>query len=391
VGLVLFVSELGGGFGHVQRLLPIARAAASDGHSVIFLVPNPDEVKVLLAPAGFEARLAPIALSRPGATSTAPAVATSYGDILGAIGFGDVDYLSHAIARWEATLADLRPAAVVCEMSPFLNVATFRGEVPVLVVGHGFGLPPPEGSKFPPLWDGKPLFDQEQLLEVVRHVCRVRGRATPAALPAILEGTAHAVTGLAELDPYRSLRSSPALGPPGLDIRPRSSEPEYDVFAYLSGDAAITADVLRALALSGLRGRVFVRRPAQAHREALERGRLTWLERPEPIVRALAQAKVVVHHGGMLTSEEALTSGTPQVVAPVFLENLLTAKALRDLGVATVLRPRRPPSELLTSLGSAVADPDLASAASKFAEHLRRTSTPTGELGALLWQRIAEC
>jgi hypothetical protein len=128
LGLILFVSELGSGFGHVRRLLPCARAAACAGHEVQFLVSNPEEAAPLVRAAGFRIESSP----RPRQPRRSPprgAVATSFADILGGAGFSEPELLRDVTTSWDAALARLRPLAVVCEASPFLNLACFAGEL----------------------------------------------------------------------------------------------------------------------------------------------------------------------------------------------------------------------------------------------------------------------
>ncbi|HEY3256194.1 MAG TPA: hypothetical protein VGJ91_19685 [Polyangiaceae bacterium] len=46
---------------------------------------------------------------------------------------------------------------------------------------------------------------------------------------------------------------------------------------------------------------------------------------------------MVVRHGSMLMTEESLVAGCPQAIVPLYLEHLLTTRALLELGVATAL------------------------------------------------------
>src|SRR4051812_26247923 len=64
--------------------------------------------------------------------------------------------------------------------------------------------------------------------------------------------------------------------------------------------------ILRVLAASGARGRAFVRRGTAAHLDALAGSRMVCLQQPVPIRQALEGARVILHHGSLLTSEEAL-------------------------------------------------------------------------------------
>ena len=290
--------------------------------------------------AGFEVQPAP-RVRQPHVARQPGEVARSFGDILGGLGFGDVAFLEQAAAAWHARLGELAPVAIVCEMSPFLCLATHGRGIPVLVTGYGFILPPPHLQRFPPLLCGPPLFAEETLLDAVATVLRHGATQPPLGMPALLAGTSHAVTGLDLLDPYRGVRAEPAIGPPDLEVRPIDTEPSDDFFAYLLGDAPMTATLLAALARSGRRGRVFVRRARAEHQRIIaNNGGVEWLDQPASIASALARARVVIHHGSMLTAEEALASGRPQVIAPLYLEHLVTARALATLGVAAVVQPR---------------------------------------------------
>jgi hypothetical protein len=368
----------------------VARAALEDGHRLLFLTGNPGEVAPLLASAGIEGGASP-SVARTGRAAGPPAgaVATSFADILGGAGFGDAGFLRDMTAAWDEALARLRPAAVVCEMSPFLCLAAFGGDVPVLSLGYGFVLPPPHLPRFPALLDGPPLYAEAALLESAADVCRARGRRVPATLPALLAGTAHAVTGMDALDPYREHRPQAAVGPLDLEVARAAPEPDEDVFAYLLGDAPPTVDVLRALAASALRGRAYVRRGGDAHRAALAGSGIVWLDRPEPARDAFPRARLVVHHASMLTSEEALAAGRPQLVVPLYLEHLFTARALRALGVAAVVLPSSSTAGLVRALSAAASAPEERHAAGEVADRYWREVAPLPDLARRLLRAVA--
>jgi UDP:flavonoid glycosyltransferase YjiC (YdhE family) len=387
MALILFVAELGSGFGHVRRLLPVAKAAAAQGHRPLFITANNDEIAPLVAEAGFESRPAPKVRVQPPVASGKTAVATSFADILGGLGFGDLASLRRCTNAWDALLAECRPAAVVCEFSPFLCLAALGSDLPVLVLGYGFILPPPELPRFPHLWQGTPAYSEARLLETVAELCRERSRPVLESLPRLFAGTAHAVTGLQVLDPYQDLRRQPAVGPPALEVQ-IETEATDDLFAYLLGDAAPTSQVLEVLSRSRCRGSAYVRRGIESHRRMLDSGRVTWLERPTPIRDALSRARLVVHHGSMLFAEEALAAGRPQVIVPLYLEHLFTARALARLGVARIARPSAGPGELEAALAAALADGTMTARALVVAEAFWRTTAPPTDLPLRLLRNV---
>ncbi len=360
---VVFGAELGAGFGHVRRLLPLARAVRQAGHQPIFFAGNPGEVAPLLAEEAVEVRAAPTA----GMSAQSGGGAVTFADILGAAGFADRQRLVTAARAWDDCLAAVRPAAIVCELSPFLCLAAAGSDIPLLSTGHGFILPPPDQPAFPPLYEAAPRFVQSELLANVNHACRVRGRAPLATLPRLLGGNVHAVTGLAVLDPYRELRREPPVGPPALACRPTTVEPTDDLFGYLVGDAPTTTSILRGWVTSGLTGRVFIRRPQAEQRAIIAASSgIGWLDAPVPVQEALDRAALVLHHGSMLLAEEALVAGRPQLVAPVYLEHLFTARALAGNGLARVIRPGLVPGAIAAEMTAAASDVAAKAAARAF-------------------------
>jgi len=367
LGLILFVAELGGGFGHVRRMLPLARAALAEGHQALFLVSNPHEVSGMLAESGCAVERLPLPRWATRLSPRPLAVAATYADIIAGAGLLDGDYLLRCTRAWDAVFDSKQPLAVVSESSPFLSVAKQDDAVPLLVTGHGFALPPPNLLRFPTLTDRTPLYDESRLLEVVASVRKARSQAPPRALPELLAGPRHAVTGLDELDPYRAQRLSRNYGPLELESRYATNEPCDEVFAYLLGDRESTLPLLAALAASGARGRLFVRRGTAEQRAAIANSRLVWLEQPTPIGEALARARLVVHHGSMLLAEESLVAGRPQAIAPLYLEHLLTTRALLELGVATALPSVRNFAELTVALRAALANDAISRSAQRWA------------------------
>lgn len=289
----------------------------------------------------------------PRHAARAGAVASSYADIIAGAGFLDREYLLERARAWDAVFDAKQPLAVVSESSPFLSVAKQGEAVPLLVTGHGFALPPPHLPFFPRLTDREPLCDQAQLLQVVADVRRARSQSLPVTLPGFLAGPRHLVTGFDALDPYRPQRVLNNCGPLELDAHYAELAPIDDLFAYLLGDRQLTLPLLASLVRCGARGRVFVRRGTAEQRALTVGSQLTWLEEPAEIAGALERARLVVHHGSMLLTEEALVAGRPQAIAPLYLEHVLTARALQELGVATVL-PSRSPVELAAALRAAL-------------------------------------
>ena len=60
-----------------------------------------------------------------------------------------------------------------------------------------------------------------------------------------------------------------------------------------------------------------------------------------PLRRLLARSALVVHHGGIGTSSQALAAGIPQLIRPLAFDQFDNADRLMNLGVANEIWPRR--------------------------------------------------
>jgi rhamnosyltransferase subunit B len=60
-----------------------------------------------------------------------------------------------------------------------------------------------------------------------------------------------------------------------------------------------------------------------------------------PYSRVFARAKVIIHHGGIGTTAQALKSGRPQLIAPYFVDQPDNAARVERLGVARIISHHR--------------------------------------------------
>jgi UDP:flavonoid glycosyltransferase YjiC (YdhE family) len=86
----------------------------------------------------------------------------------------------------------------------------------------------------------------------------------------------------------------------------------------------------------------------------------------------------------MLTSEETLLGGRPQLVVPLYLEHLFTARALERLGVGRLLAASSPPEAMTAAITAARGDPAAWRAARAFASAPRQAPDPARLLEAAI-------
>jgi UDP:flavonoid glycosyltransferase YjiC (YdhE family) len=381
--------ELGAGLGHVQPLLSVARALASHGHQPVFAVKNLLEAAPLLGAESFPVLQSPQWPPRPAPAK--PFRAATFADILAIRGFADADELLPVVRAWQSLIDLVRPDLIVCDHSPTLCLAAYRS-VPVAMIGTGFTVPPAEHPEFPSLGTGvEPQMPHEKLLAVVREVQRRRNRPAPDTLPGLFADCARFVCTVPELDPYNSVRSQPALGSfnPLPPAPPPASPPSF--FAYLTTDFRAAEKVLSYLADLKVPGSAFVRGASKPLVESLRAKGLEMYATPAPMHEVLPRVSVILHHGGLLTSEDALATGRPQLLLPRYLEQELTARALRDLGVAHALAGRYTLQHVSQAMHQLMADPRFMRQAGTLAAtiHARGRANPVEQIVTACLQTLA--
>ena len=238
---------------------------------------------------------------------------------------------------WDSLFDLLQPDLILAEYAPSMVLAA-RGRIPTVMFGTGFTMPPANTPDYPPLQtDVEPIMPQERILAVVQEVQRRRNRPVPAALPEVLACERRFPCTFPEIDPYRAVRREATIPPLG-DLPPPLPLPnEIRVFAYLAGDVAGLPKLIGGLAKTGISTGIFVRRISAALRETIKKTQLRLFDEPVPLAQVLPHVTAVLHHGGSGTTEACLTAGRAQILTPRHLEQGLTSRALRELGVGVTL------------------------------------------------------
>jgi hypothetical protein len=367
---ILLAWELGAGMGHARRLLIVAKFLKGLGWLPIVAARHLEALADLYAAAGIDLIQAPIC--RTHGLPKAPFQARSYADVLAISGYASPDLLRPVLTAWDTLLDLVRPEVVVMDFSPILTLAAY-GKVPVVAIGTGFGLPPASLPSFPLLRRvGSQLPDEDRLMEVVADLQRQRNLPVPPTLPAAIGGDVQVVCTLCELDVYDGLRETPATGPVEEMPEPPPPSPQPAIFAYLAADFAGTPPLLQEIARSGLPASVFVRNASAELTRQLTGLGMHVHAKPPSLDRVLAQASLVVHHGGLGTAETALALGRPQFLLPRHLEQLLNTEALMRLGVAQYLTNATPLEQSCGTMAAIATEPDLQTRAQSIADALQR-------------------
>jgi len=331
----LLAWEMGAGLGHVRRLMVVARAMREQGYDIVIAQRHLHTLADEVRDSGFA--VVPIPPQITLAPKDQPFRAMTYADIMAITGYSRPDVLEPLLDAWDGMLRYIRPSIIVGDYCPILPMAA-RGRYPFLAFGDGFVVPPHEPAAFPDLRAvGEPIKPVAELTADANALLRKRGQPEAERLGQIVAGDAQVVSTFPELDIYNKHRSQPASGP--LDELPpvRAVPAEGKMFIYLAADYPQTRKVLQMVADSGVPAEAFIRdAPAQLN-SALTKAGIKVHTTPPPLPEKLAEASVVLHHGGMGTLETALAMGCAQLLLPRHLEQSLNARNLKQHKVAETL------------------------------------------------------
>ncbi|KAA9133085.1 glycosyltransferase family 1 protein [Marinihelvus fidelis] len=330
--------ELGGGHGHLHRLLPLARALQGRGHRVTLFLRNILENAALLA--GEKLAVLPVpdlAAALPGHDASAPAA--SYLDIMGVGGFNHAQSLQTGLMVWNTLLEQTRPDLVIADHSPILMLACF-GRYPVLQFADGFTLPPAHRVTFPRFRPGAAaLVEPGHVLGVMQAAQRHFGLPQPQTVTEPFRTAGRLVCTLPELDPYATHRRDPVVGPVAdlpEPVEPPPGPPRF--FAYLDLAHRPAWSMIKALRGSPMGGEIYARGMTDQAARAIERPGLTVHRDFQPLTDVFARTHVVLHHGSNGTCCAALAAGRPQIIAPLQMEARLTADAVVARGCGHLLK-----------------------------------------------------
>jgi hypothetical protein len=257
---------------------------------------------------------------------------------MAACSYRGAEELHAMVSAWDHLIQILGPRAIVTDYSPILALAAYD-RVPVIAIGDGFVLPPPNLPKMPALRPGgSPPALEGELLTNIAIVQRRRGCATPRSLPALIGGQAHVVCTYCETDIYAQQRIQPASGPLNATSRPLTPPVKKAIYAYLAADERHTPKLLHVLSNSGFPVEAFVRDASSESKRALRASAIHVHEVPPPINEVADRASLIVHHGGIGTIEACLALGRPQLLIPRHLEQWLNASTVGRLGAAVALK-----------------------------------------------------
>jgi rhamnosyltransferase subunit B len=365
--------EFGAGLGHVTRLKPIVTALRDGGAEIVVALQDLDRASAFLDPQtgkalpGFNVVSGP-RWEMPRNPEARKIPTHSFADVLNLIGYGNAAALAARVEAWSGLINAYKPDLVLGDFCPTLRLAA-RGQVPMIMVGNGYTIPP-AGRALPPIrpWQSKleafSVEHEEKILKAINAVLSRRGEPTMDFLSNALNGDETCVFSIPLVDPYAAYREAPQLPPfnlpAGLRPRPLAERGNANVFFYMPSRQPELRKTIEGVTAAAASCEAYISDLGQRDAEALSSPSFKIHRAPQPFDEVIPRARLIVHHGGLSTAVAAIQAATPQLIVPWNLEHLVTARRVETLGAAVVVENDWTPKRIADAVKKMVRDKPLA-------------------------------
>ncbi len=365
------VWELGGGYGHYARLLPLARLLQSTGHDVVLALRDLTRVHSLVPNSALTLIQAPM-WPMPLESRRPP---YSYAEILLHFGFADAEALQGPVDAWRRLFMLIQPALIVFDHAPTALLAARGFPARKMTLSGGFETPPATQPMPAMRWWEQPqperlLRSEMQALATCNTVLNRHGQPPLSALMDLLDVDVRVLCTLAELDHYPT-RGSDAhyWGPMTLwDARGVPCWPADGtrVFAYIDPAYPGFDKLVAALQVSTYSTVLHAPGLRRVSCESMAGPNLVIASQPVSLYHARAQAEIFICHGPG-TAMAGLLGGVVPLMLPRHVEQFMVSMRLLTSGLTKHVIFDPDQADFRAILGDTLNDQGLRSRVSAFA------------------------
>lgn len=327
---ILLGWEFGGGLSHVVFLREIARhISKTQNCEFLFALKAPQKGIA----AGLPGQLVIAAPARHPAEGKTAQNRETYGEYVSENLMIDEGAFASRLAGWEEIIRDFDPHVIIADYAPGLSLYA-RGRWPVVAVGTGYTLPPPDMTSFPPLAKlNRPLYASEpEITGRLNKDLEKIGATQIERLPQLNEADAYGLATIPVFDPYRTQRQQAYLGveiPGGSPIPLAAAS---DGIGYFHEGTQLHDEVLGGLMGAGINTVAYFGSPLRRVAKKFSGSRARAVNAPFKLCDDMPGRAVAVHHGGLGFATAAVLAGVPQVIIYKHEEHWFTANAIVKAG-----------------------------------------------------------
>jgi len=342
-GQIVYAWELGMDLGHIMRFLPLALKLRDRGHSVAFAIRDLQHAESAIGQQGFPVYQAPMWTAMPKNLRNPP---LNYAEIILRYGFMTATGLKGLVKAWRALFQALDAELIVADHSPSALLAAHTMELKLVTIGHGF-FSPPRVSPTPNMrpWLKVPeerlkAADALALTNANRVIIDLGGKPLQM-LSDLFQVDAEFLCSFPELDHYPNRTGAQYWGPGfNIDEGKPIAWPEGDapaVFAYLKTGYPDYEQVLKALAGMDLRVIAYVPGLPPKAVEKFSSEKMVISKDPVRLAGIRDNCNLAICHAGMGTVAAFMLAGTPLLLLPTQLEQLLASRRVEALGAGLLV------------------------------------------------------
>lgn len=367
---ILFVWEVGKGFGHLGPYLPLVTTLKQKGHEVIFAARDVGNAEEIFGTYGVPVLQAPVMMHK---VTNPYRNQYSFVHLLHNNGFADRTSLLGLVKAWRHLYDQVHPDLVVFDYSPTAMLAAKGYKWKKIVSGSGF-LIPPATAPLPLMryWQKynheRLLNDEGRLVGNMNHVLAKLDLPTLQTVSELYDTDEIFLLGFEEMDHYPQRGGGNYLGM--FSITGHGVSPQWPVdadrriFAYLHPYKKLKP-LLELLANRRLASLVYAPEIPAAGKKRYSRKNLAFIDEPVDITRAAAECDVAVTNATFGTTAAFLLCGRPVLCIPTNLERLMVARRVMDMGAGLAV-PQNVPEKLKPALSKLLTSDQFAVSAGRF-------------------------
>lgn len=351
---IAIVWELGGGLGHISRLLQIAQYLKRQGHLPILVIRDLPPIESVFNAEGIECLQAPFWRGQY-THSSAP---ISFTETLLRVGYHSGDALASLLVQWLSVYARIDPDLILFDHSPTAMLASRRLDCPKIQIGTSFSVLPhtvplPRYASWmhPSCLANKCLRESEK--RCIANINNALDKINAPKISAVhkLFDTDHTfIDTHPVLDVYGERKNVEYMGvfrradigiTPVWPCKDRSK-----IFVYLKSHYIHAEALLQACTISGAQYLIY---STDLCGEVVQRYTSTYIrfsDQPFRINEIAQSCDVSINHAGSL-SELLLQQGKPQLLLPMNTEQMMRAKKIASLNAAQLYEPKHSPNTLI--------------------------------------------
>ena len=342
MGHIVFAWEFGGGLGHIQNILPLARKMQERGHDITCVMKHIIDAGRIIGNHNIKVTQAPLWQVHVRQLPTS----FSYPETLFNLGYLVPGALLSMAKAWQNLLDLLKPDLLVVDHAPTALIATHGSGCRRVLYGTGFQSPPKK-SPMPSIipWVKAPddliEYSEKKALKKINDVLEELGSPRLKQFYNLFEVDEDFLTTFAELDHYQDRESVRFWGPvisqsggvapswPGKQIAKK-------IFCYIKPSYPYFEELLDGL--QQVEASVVIFSPA-APEEIIKKyqtEKMFFHHEPVDMHKVCQDSDMVICHAGHGTVAFTLLHGKPMLLLPEYdhhLEQILTAHNVAKLKV----------------------------------------------------------